>query len=398
MSPATAFLTLGGLFLAGLVADAIGHRTRLPRVTLLLILGLLAGRSGFDVIPRDFEVLFGFLSTAALTMVAFLLGNALTLKKLRRNGRMILWVSLSIVAVTMVVTTAGLAVIGIALPLAVILASLACATDPAATQDVIRQTGAKGTFPDTLQGIVAIDDAWGLIVFSVALVIAAVLEGTGHAGHLSGAVVEIVGSIAVGVALGLPAAFLSGRLKPGEPMQTEALGLVFLTAGLCAWLELSFLLGGLSAGVVVANLARHHNRPFHEIEYVQWPFMMLFFLMAGATLDLEQLWALGGLGIAYVILRIAGRIAGGWIGARIAGAPPDQQLWIGPALLPQAGVAVGMALVAADSFPQYADVILTLTVGTTVLFELIGPPITRMAMARVRIIEDPPTAPGTRSR
>jgi len=394
MTPETAFLTLGALFLAGLAADAIGHRTRLPRVTLLLLIGIAVGQSGFNLIPTAFQELFGFLSIAALSMVAFLLGNSLTLEKLRANGRMILWVSWCIVTATMLVVTLGLWAIGLALPLALILAAIACATAPAATQDILREAAAEGAFADTIRGIVAIDDAWGLVVFSFTLVVAGVLAGTGAEGHLAHALRDILLSLAVGTGLGLPAAYLSGRLKPGEPLQTEALGLVFLIAGICAWLDLSFLLAGLAAGVVVANLARHHDRAFHEIENIQWPFMLLFFLMAGAVLDLSEVVALGGIGIAYVILRIMGRMAGGWIGGTLAGAPRAERLWIGPALMPQAGVAVGMALVAAEAFPDYAATIMTLTVGTTVLFELLGPPMTRIAVTRVTAAQA--SAPGSR--
>jgi Kef-type K+ transport system membrane component KefB len=167
-------------------------------------------------------------------------------------------------------------------------------------------------------------------------------------------------------------------------LQPEALGLVFLTAGLCSWLSVSYLLAGLVSGTVIANVATHHDRAY-EIEHVQWPFLLLFFLMAGAVLDLGQLWAVGGLGLAYVGLRIAARVAGGWVGGILAGATPLERRWIGPALLPQAGVAVGMALVAAEQFPDWGPQIMSLTVGTTVVFELIGPPVTRLAVARATL-------------
>jgi Kef-type K+ transport system membrane component KefB len=383
MTPDTVFLTLGALFLAGLAADALGHRTRLPRVTLLLLIGLVAGRSGLDLIPREFEALFGFISTAALTMVAFLLGNALTMDKLRRNGRMILWVSWCIVAATVGVVTLGLWAIGLALPLALILAGIATATAPAATQDILAEMQATGRFADTVRGIVAIDDAWGLMVFSLLLVAAGALSGNGTEAATAGALLEILGSVGLGVGLGVPAAALTGRLQKGQPQQAEALGLVCLIAGFAAWLDLSFLLAGMSAGAVVANLARHHERAFHEIEHIQWPFMLLFFLMAGAVLEVDQVLALGGVGIAYVALRIAGRLIGGWVGGGLAGARPVERVWIGPALLPQAGVAVGMALVAAETFPAHAGTIMTLTVGTTVIFEILGPPVTRLAVGRV---------------
>ncbi len=390
MEISTVFLTLGGLFLAGLAADIVGRRTRLPRVTLLLGLGLLAGRSGLSLIPPQFEEAFGFLSVAALTLVAFLLGNALTRDKLASNGRMILAVSASIVGITLVVVTAGLAAIGLPLALALVLAAIATATAPAATQDTIREARAKGPFAETVLGVVAIDDVWGIIVFSLVLVVAAALTGASENGHVLLAARDIFGALGVGLVVGLPGAALSGRLNPGEPLQAEALGLVCLTAGLCSWLDVSHLLAGLTAGAVIANAARHHERAFHEIELIEWPFMILFFLMAGALLEVSHLWALGGVGAAYVGLRIIARLGGGWVGATWAGSSGAERMWIGPALLPQAGVAVGMALVAAESLPQWGPQIMTLTVGTTVIFELLGPPITRIALKRAGAIPAEP--------
>lgn len=377
------FLTLGILFLAGLLADEMGRRTRLPRVTLLMAAGLIAGKSGLGLIPENVEQLFEFLSVAALTMVAFLLGNALTLDKIVENGRVILWVSWSIVAITITMITVGLTAIGLPVALALILSSIACATAPAATQDILHQAGAKGGFADRISGIVAIDDAWGLIVFSLVLVVAAQITGQAGNGPVLAAAREVAGALGLGLVIGLPGAYLSGRLKPGEPLQAEALGLVFVSAGLSLWLEVSFLLSGLTAGAVIANRARHHERAFHEIEHIQWPFMLLFFIMAGAVLDVDRMWELGGLGLAYVVLRVLSRLIGGWLGATIAGASHAERAWYGPALLPQAGVAVGMALVASEAFPQWAETIMTLTVGTTVIFELIGPPVTLYALGRV---------------
>ena len=115
------------------------------------------------------------------------------------------------------------------------------------------------------------------------------------------------------------------------------------------------------------------SRAFHEIKHFQWPFMILFFILAGASLDVGALRNVGLLGLGYVVLRIISRIIGGWIGAFIGGAPPEYRPWFGIALLPQAGVALGMALIAAEEFPAYAQAILTVTIGTTVVFQLLGP-------------------------
>ncbi len=373
-------VTLGVLFLAGLAADQLGQATRVPRVTLLLILGLAAGNGGFDVIPDEVAEWFDELSIVALTMVAFLLGGSLSRKNLRKHGRSIFAISISIVISTVLVVTLGLTAAGTAGGLALLLGAIATATAPAAMTDVIRQSGTKNGFTKSLKGIVAIDDAWGLIVFSIAL--ALVGQSNGWDGVLSGAVWDLGGAMALGGVVGFPAAFLSGRLKPGEPLQAEAMGIVFLTAGLSLWMEVSFLVSGMTAGAIIANFARHHSRAFHEIEHIQWPFMILFFLLAGATLEIEALRLLGWIVILFLSLRIVGRIAGGVVGARLAGVPAREVYWYGPALLPQAGVAVGMALVASEQFPHWASAIMAFTIASTVVFEIVGPPVTLLAIRR----------------
>jgi len=383
MDLAPLLITLGALFIVGLAADAIGRRTRLPRVTLLLACGIVVGGSGLDLLPPEARALYDVLATMALTMVAFVLGNSLTLADLRRHGRAILSISVLIVLSTMAVVTLGLWLIGVPAPVALLLGAIATATDPAATQDALRQSGVSGPFPDLLRGIVAIDDAWGLLAFSVAAVFAVGLTGTMDMTLLGGAVREIGGALVLGALIGVPAAYLTGRLAPGEPQLTEALGLVFLTAGLAIWAEVSFLLAGMTAGAVVANMARHHDRAFHEIEHIQWPFMILFFVLAGASLELGVMAEVGMISAAYVVLRILSRVLGGWLGGAVAGAPASQRPWFGAALLPQAGVAVGMALVAGQQFPAHRELILSLTIGTTAVFELLGPAMTLLAVRRV---------------
>lgn len=376
------FLTLGALFLLGLLADQIGRRTRLPRVTLLLLCGVAIGASGLNLLPLETDYWYAFLTTSALTMVAFLLGNSLSLKNLSEHGTAIMAISLSVVTVTVVVVALGLWAFGVDPGLALLLGAVATATDPAATQDVIRQARAKGGFAKSLTGIVAIDDAWGVLAFALMLVLAGTLNGAQTQGALLEAFREIFGAVALGVALGWPAAFLTGRLAKGEPLQTEALGIVFLCAGLALWLEVSFLIAGMTTGAMIVNFARHHSRAFHEIEHIQWPFLILFFILAGASLDIAALANVGWVGLGYVILRIASRVIGAWGGAVIGGAPRSERPWFGIALLSQAGVAVGMALIAADEFPQYAGTILAVTIGTTVIFELIGPYGTMLALKR----------------
>lgn len=391
-------VTLGALFLVGLAADMLGRRTRLPRVTLLLICGLAVGKSGFDLIPAEVRALYDVVAVVALTMVAFLLGGDLRLPALRAHGPAILVISLSVVIGTFAAVTLGLWAVGVPLAAALVLGAIATATDPAATLDVIRQTGTRGAFAERIKGIVAIDDGWGLLVFSLALVAA---QGIGAAsagedtGHGLAALREIALSIGLGTALGVPAAYLTGRLKQGEPQRMEALGVVFLTAGLALLLDLSYLMAGMTAGILVANLAKHHTVAFHELESFQWPFMVIFFILAGATADLAALWIIGPVGAVFVLARVGGRIIGGWGGSALSGDPRAVRPLYGAALMPQAGVAIGMALVAVASLPDMRNIILPVTIGATILFEIVGPVLTGWAIARADRHEDAKTLSGT---
>ena len=373
-------ITLGVLFLLGLVADQLGRATRLPRISMLLLLGLGAGGAGFDLIGPAATAWFDQISVVALTMVAFLLGGSLTPKTLAQHGRAIFTISVAVALATLVFVAAGLTMAGMPLGLALLLGAIATATDPAAVTDVIEQSKTDNGFTKTLKGIVAIDDAWGLVIFSVVVVL--VQPAADWVSVFSGSLYELGGAIVLGCAIGAPAAYLTGRLKPGEPQQAEAIGIVFLTAGLALWAEVSFLMAGITVGTVIANFAKHHDRAFHEIENIKWPFMILFFLLAGASLEVEVLLSIGWMGVLFVVLRILARAIGGYLGARPGGAPQNRAKWYGPALLPQAGVAVGMALVAGEEFPQWAPTIMAFTIASTVVFELLGPPATLWAIRK----------------
>ncbi|MGB0498112.1 MAG: cation:proton antiporter, partial [Rubricella sp.] len=313
---------------------------------------------------------------------AFLLGGSLKADTLRGHGREIVALSLVVTIVSVGIVAGGLLLLGASFTLALVMGAIAAATAPAATRDVVRQSGRTGPFATTILGIVAIDDAWGLIAFSLALALAAGFNGGAHLDALGLGLWEIGGAAALGLLIGFPAAQLTGRLKPGEPTLIEAIGVVLLCAGLAMMLEVSFLLTGMVCGVVVVNVARHHDQPFHEIERIEWPFVLLFFVMAGASLELHMLQEIGVIGLGYIILRAVSRMIGGIAGAPLAGVSTRQGALTGLALMPQAGVAIGMALVAADRFPQYGERILAITIASTIVFEILGPLCTQVALAR----------------
>ena len=380
---ANIFLTIGVLLLLGVITDFIGQRTRLPRVTLLLVFGVLIGPAGLSLLPDMSRQWFPFISHVALVMVGFLLGEKLTLTRMRENGYSVITISLSVVLITALLVFFGLWLLGFGIEIALLFAAIATATAPAATADVVQEIRAKGKFTDTLLGIVAIDDAWGLVLFSMVLASMQIfLTNSSSGGVLLEGLWEILGALVLGIVLGAPMSYLSGRIRPGEPIALEALVIVFICAGMALWMNVSYLLAAVMMGAVVANLAKHHTRPFHEIENIERPFMILFFVLAGASLEIARIKTIGVLAIAYILLRIAGRLIGTELACQLLCKNFRSGRLFGLALMPQAGVAMGMALAASHRLPQLSSTILSVVIATTIIFELLGPIMTRYALMK----------------
>ncbi len=378
-------LTIGGILLLGLATSAIGRRTFLPRVTLLLVFGAIIGSNGLDWIPAEISRRFELVADVALLMVGFLLGEKLAFRSIRQFAAPMLWISVSAALVTAALVSLGLMWAGLPNSIAIVLGCIAAATAPAAVLDVAMESGSDNPFRDLLLAIVAIDDAWALLLFGFGVAIATAATETNA---IMMVLREIGGGAALGLLLGLPAAYLTGRLRQGQPILSEALGIVFVCGGLAIWLEVSFLIAAMVMGAVIANLAKHHEYPFHAIENIEWPFMVVFFVLAGATLELAALRDVGLIGGIYILCRAIGKILGARIGAELARVDKKTRNWMGPALLPQAGVAIGMALVASNHLPEHRQTLLSIVIGSTVFFEIIGPVFTRLALKRVQTTRD----------
>lgn len=384
MEPSSKFLlTIGGILLLGGLTSAIARRTFLPRVTLLLILGIGIGSQALDIIPHSFSDHFGIVADMTLLMVGFLLGGKLGKHSMQKSAAQVLWISISAALVTTIFVTLGLIGLGISIEMSIILGCVASATAPAAIFDVVGESSHQGRFSSLLLSIVALDDVWALVLFGIGLsLVKALSETGGDPFFLWMAFKEIAGAIMLGVIIALPAAHFTGRFKHGQPILTEALAIVFLGGGLAIWLGVSHLITAIVIGAVIANRAKHHTYPFHAIEGVESMMMVIFFVLAGATLELSAVKDIGLMGVAYILCRSAGKYLGARWGCLLGKADPVTKRWIGVALLPQAGVAIGMALVASHQFPEHRQMLLSMVISTTVFFEIIGPIMTRLALQR----------------
>lgn len=384
---ALVLLLLGTLLSLSILADVVARRTAIPRISLLVLIGVGVAIIQQWVLGQPAGVLEGMsepLIQLALVMVAFLLGGEFTWERLKTLGPVVAVFSLSVVLVSGLVVGMGLWLLGFPLILAVTLGAVSVATDPAAVTETIHEQDAADT--DTgrlLLSTVAVDDGWGVIAFGLAMAFLGWhVSGDGMQSVLA-AFWELGGAIALGVIVGVPAAWLTGRLEAGEPTRVEAIALILLLAGGAALLQVSELLAAMVAGALVANLASHHNRSFSEIDYLKWPFLVFFFVLAGASLDLANLTVAVGITLAYVMLRLLGRLLGGWCGSSLVNARKTAlPKGLGMALTPQAGVAMGMALLAGERFPEFASTLMAVVVVSTVAFEAVGPWLVRIALPR----------------
>jgi Kef-type K+ transport system membrane component KefB len=376
-------LTLGGILLVGLLLSTIAKRTFLPRATLLLMFGAIIGADALNLLPRLFVDRFGLIAELTLLVVGFLLGGKLTKASLHGHTGMSFSISICAAVLPAMAVFLGMIALGVAIPVALLLGCFAAATAPAAILDVVQESGIENRFSELLLLIVVLDDIWALLLFGIGMAIVTSLNGlAGEASFIGVVAWELGGAVIVGAAIGLPAAYLTGRIKQGKPMLSEALGIVLLCGGVALWLNVSFLIAVIVMGAVVANLARHHDYPFHAIEGIQSLFMIVFFVLAGASLEFDAFVAIGVVGAVYILCRALGKYLGAWVGGYLSNSGQDNRLWMGVALLPQAGVAIGMALVASNRFPEYRQIMLPIVIASTIVFEIIGPVFTRLAIHR----------------
>ena len=381
-------LYIGIVFFLGLAADILANKISVPRVTLLIILGIFIGPSGLNFLPQVFiDEWFHTITIIALGMIGFLIGQQFTWSKLKKSGIAVFSIALGKVLMSFVFISVALVLVGLPLPAAVILASIASATAPAAIYEVVHEMKIRNKFVTTLLAVVAFDDILAMFLFSLVLAVLSASEQLGWYMIVSSGVIEIFGSLILGYMIGYPIAKITGRIKAGEPSMVEALGSVFFISGLSQWLGLSPILAAMAMGSAVTTFAKHHKNPFHAIENIQWIFMIIFFILAGAALELDTVVSVGLVGLVYIISRLVGFYLGARLGAKLSGSDINIEKWMGLALVPQAGVAIGMALIASQHYAEYTHLILPIVLGTTLIFEIFGPMLTRFALRKSDVIE-----------
>jgi len=381
-------LSLGIIFLTGFVVSKIIEKVRLPAVTGDLILGIIIGEEFLNLLSHRILSSSSFVSSIVLGLIAFAIGQNFSLERFRKIGKTVIFISIfEAVGAWILVTLIFHFIVKQPLYISIIFGAIASATAPAATVMVIREYRAKGLFTNILLGVVAIDDAWCLIIFSLSLAVARVLamhesggllllEAFGHG------IMEIGGAFALGILLGFLFKVFSRHIKTEQGLEIYTLGFILIAIGIAIHLHISILLSSMVLGATVVNTLKGDERFFRALKGLEYPLYLLFFVLAGANLELESLKHLGIFGLAYLFTRIAGKVIGARIGATLGKAPQNVRRYIGFGLIPQAGVALGVALIAKNDFPLYGGIIFDTIIGTTVIYEIFGPIITKWALQR----------------
>lgn len=411
-------LAIGVAMFAGLFLSRLTSRFNLPDVTSYLVAGLLIGPlclgrlgvPGLGFTSFEFVDAMGLISDVALGFIAFSIGSEFRVASLRKIGRQATIIAIfQALSATVLVDVALLILhlfLGDKLPVStcIILGAIATATAPAATLMVVNQYKAKGPLTDILLPIVALDDAVGLIVFAVSNGIAKALSsGTiSLVSVLVNPIVEIVLSLGMGAALGWVFSLVEKYFNSGSKRLNLAVAFVILSAGLAKLdfrfengLEIGFssLLVCMMCGTIFCNLCDFSEEIMYKTDRWTAPVYVLFFVLSGAELDLRVFadWAVVGIGLLYIIARSSGKIIGASVSARLVHCEPSICKYLGITLLPQAGVALGMSVTVAAEFGTEGAIIRNIVLFSVLIYELVGPLLTKMALTAAGDITPKPT-------
>jgi Kef-type K+ transport system membrane component KefB/nucleotide-binding universal stress UspA family protein len=379
---------LGALVWLGYIGARVAGRFNLPSVTGFLLVGIVLGPYGLGLLSLELLEKIGFVNTLALGLIVFLIGEELTGKMLSRHH----W-SFWIIAIASAILPAILVgyAMGFLSPeqaaLAWVLAAIAMSGAPATLMSVIAETKASGRSCDMLLGSAAFSDIATVVAYAAVGPLLLLQEGDIGSVAAAGAQEsrELLGGVALGIAVGIVLAYLLRRTK--EQGEILAIGSVhvLIVVAVAHILDVSTLLAPLAMGVTVAVMEErvgNRQRCFSAMRTVEYPVYIIFFTLAGAELDFSLIFTGGVLALmlAYIVARSAGKFIAGFGGSLLSGITPRQATWFGLGSLPQAGVAVGLALSASIDYPEVGSTVTAVVLASIVIFELLGPPAAKRAL------------------
>ncbi|MFH1645011.1 MAG: cation:proton antiporter [Candidatus Omnitrophota bacterium] len=390
---------MGALFFTGVMVGCgflggkISSRLKFPSVVGYLIVGLLLGPSFFKVLDVHLMDSMGLFNDLALGLVAFIIGSEMRMGVLRKMGNSIITIIFAESFLAFGLVFAGVYLLTHKLYLALVFGAMAPASAPAGTAVVLQECKAKGPLTNALYAVVGLDDGLAIIIYAFAAALAKIsITGSSESvvHIIKGPIVEILGAIILGSVFGFLLGFLARKVHSKKEVLSISIAAVTICAGLANYFHFSLILANLSLGMVFANFFIHANRrAVDSINFISLPIYTVFFVIAGAHLQISLLPAMGLLGIVYIVCRSFGLIGGAFFGATVSKADPVLRKYLGLGILSQAGVAIGLAIMATREFSVLGQagkdlsiLVINTIAATTIVFEIIGPIATKIAIKR----------------
>jgi Kef-type K+ transport system membrane component KefB len=394
-------LIVGITLFAGLYSSKLTSKLKLPQVVGHIGVGIILGLSGIKLYNVDISPNFNIISDLALGIIGFIIGGELRWARLKKVGISIItitffeaFLSFFLVSVVLYLVTKNIAI-------SLIIGALSSATDPGGTVNVVQEYRARGPVTTTLFGVVGADDAFAVIIYAFAYCVAKFFVVTSgveiHPFHMIMETFrEMGGSILWGAGLGYFFVKALPKIRHDDAKQLFTFSLVMVCIGFSVMFHLSIILSSMSMGIMISNLKPHQSRSFFISLYRLTPSIyIMFFVLVGAKLQISLLANMGVIGLIYIVFRGLGKFIGPWIGGALSNSPETVKKYLGLCLMPQAGVAVGLAIAAQNDLARLSlegkDIgilIVNVITATTIFFQIIGPILAKIALQKAGEIKD----------
>jgi Kef-type K+ transport system membrane component KefB len=378
----SSILSAGLVILLGILGGKISHRVNIPKVTGYMLIGLIFGPSLVGLLTQETIAEISLINDIALGLILFGIGGELQLDRMRALGRKLIVIALAESLGALLFVFTAVALVEHDLGLALLLGSISMATAPGVTLLVIREYKARGPLTETLLGVVALNNVLCLVAFRFVFAFYSLAGGEPMLDTAFTLLKELVGSVVIGLAVGAMITYWEQKIDDLSELLLIIIGGLLVGIGLAKTFDISFLIVCLLIGAVTANLSMMHRLVYAEMRQIEMPFYIAFFVLSGAKLHLETLWHMGLIGLIYLLARPAGKYLGAWLAAHRAGTEAAIRNNLGLALLPQAGVAIGMVMTLTDTYPGIGRLIGAVVFSSIIVYEGVGPFLTRLALAR----------------
>lgn len=383
-------ISIAIMLFVGFLLTRLTKLLRLPNVTAYIVAGILIGPFCLNLIPSSFVEGSSFLADIALAFIAFSTGEFFQIDVLKKNGPKVIIITVfEALLATILVFLVSYFLLRLDLSFSLVLGALAAATAPASTMMTIRQTHAQGEFVDTLLQVVALDDVVGLLAYSVAISISvAVSSGSFNVVSILKPIGFNLAALLIGGFCGLLMKWLMPKKRSTDNRLIISIAVLFSFCGLCSLFDVSPLLGCMCMSMVYINLTKD-DKLFKQLNYFTPPILLLFFVRSGVSFDLSALFSSSSIGavpiivigVVYFFVRILGKYGGAYLGCLTVKKDKKVRNYLGLALIPQAGVAIGLAALGARTLGgEEGNALETIILASSVLYELIGPACAKLSL------------------